>query len=187
MSSSHSTESSSSEPAPGLRGSKNANNLLVLLPDRINIEEEAQFYDDIVDVSGRAPSPTVPIGSQLLRGRARAPSRATTRTAKTIRPRSRRTRRSRSSRTTSGSGTTRARARRSRATSRSRAGRASGTGRAARTSVSAPALIVPHPRQWEGRPVVKSPDKSVFENRSCSKRSETCKSEVRKGGNVLNF
>lgn len=45
---------SSSEPAPGLRGSANPKNLLVLLPDRINVEEEAQFYDDIVDVSDRA-------------------------------------------------------------------------------------------------------------------------------------
>lgn len=49
MASSHSAESSASEPAPG-RG-PNAKGLLVLLPDRIDVEEEAQFYDDIVDVS----------------------------------------------------------------------------------------------------------------------------------------
>ncbi|EIW58871.1 uncharacterized protein TRAVEDRAFT_149304 [Trametes versicolor FP-101664 SS1] len=48
MSSSHSAESSSSEPSPA-RGPANTKGLLVLLPDRINIEEEAQFYDDIVD------------------------------------------------------------------------------------------------------------------------------------------
>lgn len=27
------------------------NGLLVLIPDRIDVEEEARFYDDIVDVS----------------------------------------------------------------------------------------------------------------------------------------
>ena len=43
-STSHSAESSESGSADNAKG------LLVLIPDGIDIEEEARFYDDIVDV-----------------------------------------------------------------------------------------------------------------------------------------
>ena len=46
-STSHSTESSES----GAGSRMNSSGLLMLIPDTIDIEEEARFYDDIVDVS----------------------------------------------------------------------------------------------------------------------------------------
>lgn len=52
------TNAHSAEPSGSSSGisrqpseSSESNNLLVLIPDRIDVEEEARFYDDIVDVS----------------------------------------------------------------------------------------------------------------------------------------
>ena len=50
---SHSAESSESSHSGH---STSGNGLLVLIPDRIDVEEEARFYDDIVDVSASSPS-----------------------------------------------------------------------------------------------------------------------------------
>ena len=133
-SASHSVESSES----AISQAESSKSMLVLIPDKIDIEEEARFYDDIVDVSRRCSS--CPDRSQADgTSRARAPSvRTNTHTDNQILPRSHRTRRSLSSRGISGSGITRVRATRSRGTWRSQAGQAWGISRKEPMSVSSP-------------------------------------------------
>ena len=55
--SSHLAESSSSSTSSELKSHAGTNpkGLLVLIPDGIDVEEEARFYDDIVDVRAESP------------------------------------------------------------------------------------------------------------------------------------
>ena len=119
--------------------------MLVLIPDRIDVEEEARFYDDIVDVSTRVsvlPAAGGVEAAVILTGdrrdfdRVRAlsgkiPSPTANRTRLPARP----SRAGRSSRTTSGWETTAGRATLSRGLWRSLDGRALGTSEVVHMSV----------------------------------------------------
>ena len=140
----HSAPPTSSRFSREPSGSSDSKNMLVLIPDRIDVEEEARFYDDIVDVSvsilpaaGGVEAAVILTGDPRDFDRARAllGGKITTPTDSRTRLPARPSRGGRSSRTTSGWETTAGRATLSRGLWRSLDGRALGISGAVHMSV----------------------------------------------------